>query len=36
MSASTGGIKGKHLERRYFHPPGSKTGLAWEDIYEKK
>ena len=30
---STSPVKGTYLGRRYFQPPGSKTGLAWIDVY---
>lgn len=26
-------VKGTYLGRRYFTPPGSKTGLQWVDVY---
>ncbi|MDI1314407.1 hypothetical protein [Prosthecobacter sp.] len=26
-------VKGTYLGRRYFTPPGSKTGLQWIDVY---
>ncbi|MFM2220788.1 MAG: hypothetical protein RLZZ553_536 [Verrucomicrobiota bacterium] len=27
--------EGKHVGRKYFHPPGSKTGVQWVDLYEQ-
>ena len=27
--------EGKHVGRTYFHPPGSKTGVQWVDLYEQ-
>lgn len=36
-SHPTGGsmreVKGTYLGRRYFTPPGSKSGLQWIDVY---
>ena len=29
-------VEGTHLERRYFHPPGVKGGLAHVDIYGQR
>ncbi|MBK8094940.1 MAG: hypothetical protein IPK32_23960 [Verrucomicrobiaceae bacterium] len=29
-------VDGAYLGRRYYHPPGSKTGLAWIDIYGQR
>ncbi|WP_395749464.1 hypothetical protein [Prosthecobacter sp.] len=26
-------VKGRYLGRRYFTPPGSKSGLQWVDVY---
>lgn len=26
-------VDGIYLGRRYYHPPGAKTGLAWVDVY---
>ncbi|WP_395738151.1 hypothetical protein [Prosthecobacter sp.] len=26
-------VKGSYLGRRYFTPPGSKSGLQWVDVY---
>jgi hypothetical protein len=27
--------EGKYVGRNYFHPPGSKTGVQWVDLYEQ-
>jgi hypothetical protein len=29
-------VKGVYLGRRYYHPPGGKTGLAWIDVYGQR
>lgn len=29
-------VDGVYLGRRYFHPPGGKTGLAWIDVYGQR
>jgi hypothetical protein len=26
--------EGKRVGRQYFHPPGSKAGIQWADLYE--
>lgn len=30
---SMSGVGGVYLGRRYFTPPGAKTGLEWIDVY---
>jgi hypothetical protein len=27
--------EGKYVGRKYFNPPGSKTGVQWVDLYEQ-
>lgn len=29
-------VDGVYLGRRYFHPQGSKSGLAWTDVYGQR
>ncbi|MBL9129943.1 MAG: hypothetical protein JNG86_02015 [Verrucomicrobiaceae bacterium] len=29
-------VDGVYLGRRYFHPPGAKSGLAWIDVYGQR
>ena len=29
-------VDGVHLGRRYYHPVGSKSGLAWVDVYGQR
>jgi len=29
-------VDGVYLGRRYYHPPGAKTGLAWIDVYGQR
>ena len=39
-SHPTGGsmhsVDGVYLGRRYYHPPGGKSGLAWIDVYGQR
>jgi len=29
-------VDGVYLGRRYYHPPGGKSGLAWVDVYGQR
>jgi hypothetical protein len=29
-------VDGEYLGRRYFHPPGGKSGIAWVDVYGQR
>lgn len=33
---SMAAVDGTYLGRRYYHPPSSKAGLAWIDVYGQR